>query len=95
MHSRVSASRQEAGEIFVKLVNPNLTPVALPIEIEGVTRLAPKATVITLSANPEDTNSIRRPRNVVPVTTTISGVKPGFTCPLPPYSVVVIKLKTK
>lgn len=85
----------QTGEIIVKLVNPETTPQSLPIEIKGVTALKSKATVITLSANPEDTNSIRRPRNVVPVTTTISGVKPGFTYTMPPYSVVVLKLKTR
>ena len=91
-----SATRDsQTGEIILKLVNPNLTPVALPIEIKGVTALKSKAAVITLSANPEDTNSIRRPRNVVPVTTTISGVKPGFTYTLPPHSIVVLKLKAR
>lgn len=85
----------QTGVIIVKLVNPEITPVSLPIEIKGVTALKPKATVITLSASPEDTNSMRRPRNVVPATTTISGVKPGFTYSLPPTSVVVLKLKTR
>ena len=83
----------KTGEIIVKLVNPELTPQSLPMEIKGVTVLKSKATVITLSANPEDTNSIRRPRNVVPVTTILSGVKPSFTFTIPPYSVVVLKLK--
>ena len=91
-----SATRDsQTGEIIVKLVNPNLTPQSLPIEIKGVSALKPKATVIILSANPEDTNSIRRPRNVVPVTTTLNGVKPAFTYTMPPYSVVVLKLKTR
>ena len=85
----------QTGEIIVKLVNPELTPQSLPIEIKGVTALKSKATVITLSASPEDTNSIRRPRNVVPITTTLSGVKPGFSFTLPPYSVVVLKLQTR
>jgi alpha-N-arabinofuranosidase len=84
----------QTGEIIVKLVNPESTPQSLPIEIKGVTSLKSKATVITLSASPEDTNSIRRPRNVVPVTTTLSGIKPGFTFTMPPYSVVVLKLQT-
>lgn len=83
------------GEIIVKLVNPELTPQSLPIEIKGVTALKSKAMVITLSASPEDTNSIRRPKNVVPITTTLSGVKPGFTFTMPSYSVVVLKLKTR
>lgn len=85
----------KTGEIIIKLVNPEVTPQPLPIEIKGVTSVESKATVITLSASPEDTNSIRRPKNVVPVTTTLSGVKPGFTFTMPPYSVVVLKLKTR
>jgi alpha-L-arabinofuranosidase len=91
-----SATRDsQTGEIIIKLVNPNLTPQTLPIEIKGVTALKSKATVITLSANPEDTNSIRRPRNVVPVTTMLRGVKPGFTYTLPPTSIVVIRLEAR
>lgn len=81
------------GEIIVKLVNPETTSQSLPIKITGVTAIASKATVITLSANPEDTNSIHHPRNVVPVTTTLRGVGPSLTYHLPPYSVTVIKLE--
>lgn len=85
----------QTGEIIVKLVNPELTPQSLPIEIKGVTALASKATVITLAGNPEDTNSSSHPINVVPVTTTLSGVKPSFTYTLPPNSIVVIRLKAR
>jgi alpha-N-arabinofuranosidase len=91
-----SATRDSrTGEIILKLVNPEFAPQTLPIEIEGVTSLAPTAEMITLAGSPEDTNSITRPRNVVPVTTTLRGVKPGFTCTLPPHSVVVLKLKPR
>ncbi len=85
----------KTGEIFVKLVNPELTPQSLSVEIRGVTSLQSKATVITLAGNPEDTNSTSHPRNVVPVTTTLRGIKPGFTCTLPPTSIVIIKLKVR
>jgi len=81
------------GEIIVKLVNPELTLQSLPIEIKGVTAFASNATVITLAGNPEDTNSTSHPKNVVPITTTLSGVKPSFTYTLPANSIVVIKLK--
>ena len=83
----------QTGEIIVKLVNPELTSQWVPIEIKGVTVLASKATVITLAGNPEDTNSTSHPKNVVPITTTLSGVKPGFTYTLPANSIVVIKLR--
>jgi alpha-N-arabinofuranosidase len=85
----------QTGEIIIKLVNPELTPQALPIEVKGASPLASKATVITLSGSPASTNSIQNPKNVVPVTTTLHGVKSGFTYTLPPTSIVVIKLKTQ
>jgi alpha-N-arabinofuranosidase len=85
----------QTGEIIIKLVNPELTPQSILIEIEGVAALASKATVIMLAGNPEDTNSTSHPRNVVPLTTTLHGVKPGFTYTLPPTSIVVMKLKTR
>ena len=86
---------RRTGEIFVKLVNPELTAQSLPIAIGGVTSLDSKAVVITLAGSPEDINSISHPRNVVPVTTTLRGVKPAFNYTLPPTSIVVIKLRAR
>jgi alpha-N-arabinofuranosidase len=86
---------RRTGEIFVKLVNPATNAVALDVEINGVTSLASKASVITLAADPDDLNSIAEPKQVVPVTKTIRGLKPGFTYTLPPNSIVVLKLKTR
>ncbi|MEO7932609.1 MAG: alpha-L-arabinofuranosidase C-terminal domain-containing protein [Chthoniobacterales bacterium] len=91
-----SATRDsKTGEIILKLVNPELTPQSLPIEIKGVSSLESKVMVITLAANPEETNSISQPRKVAPVTTTLNGVKRVFTHTLPPSSIVVLKLKTR
>lgn len=91
-----SATRDSrTGEIFLKLVNPQTNVVSLNIEINGVTSLASKGTAITLAGNPEDSNSITQPGNVVPRTTTVRGVKPGFIYTLPPHSIVVLKLKAR
>jgi alpha-N-arabinofuranosidase len=65
------------------------------IEIKGVGSLSSTASAITLTGSPEDTNSITRPRNVVPVTTTVRNIKPQFAYPLPPNSIVVLKLKAR
>ncbi len=90
------ATRDSAtGEIIVKLVNPQPTAESVNIEIKGVAALASKATVITLAGSPEDTNSINRPRNVVPVTTRVRGLRPKFAYTLPPNSIVVLKLKAR
>jgi alpha-L-arabinofuranosidase len=83
------------GEIIVKLVNPEQTAQSLSIEIKGVSSVKSKATAITLAGNPEDTNSLGHPCNVVPVTKTVRGVKPGFMYTLPPNSIVVLKLKAR
>ncbi len=86
---------RRTGEIFVKLVNPAANAVTLKIAINGAAALADKGSAITLAANPDDTNSITQPKNVVPVTTTIRGIKPDFTYDLPPHSIVVLKLGTR
>jgi alpha-N-arabinofuranosidase len=90
-----SATRDsKTGEIFLKLVNPEATAAQLNIEIKGTQSLASKASVITLSGNLDDSNSITKPRTVVPVATTIHTVKPNFTYTMPPHSVVVLKLNS-
>jgi alpha-L-arabinofuranosidase len=65
------------------------------LEIKGVDALAAKTGVITLAADPADTNSIDQPRNVVPKTTIVRNLKPAFTYTLPPHSIVILKLKTR
>ena len=88
-----SATRDsKTGEIILKLVNPQPTAESLNIEINGAA-IASKGAAITLAGEPEDTNSIQHPRNVVPVTTTVRNVKPQFVYTLPPNSIVVLKLK--
>jgi alpha-N-arabinofuranosidase len=90
-----SATRDsKTGEIILKLVNPEPAAESLNLEIKG-TEIVSKGTVITLAGQPEDTNSISHPRNVVPVITTVSGVKPHFSYTLPPNSIVVLKLKAR
>jgi len=91
-----SATRdRKTGEIFLKLVNPNGAAESLKIEINGIASLASKGRAVTLTGNLDDSNSITRPRKVVPVTTTVRGIKPAFTYTLPPNSIVVLKLKAR
>ena len=91
-----SATRDsQTGDIFLKLVNPSTNAVPLNIKINGVTTVATKGTAITLAGDPDDTNSIDHPRNVIPVATKVRGVKPVFNYTLPPDSIVVLKLKAR
>ena len=85
----------QTGEIFLKLVNPQPVAEPLNIEIKGVNALASTGTAITLTGNLEDSNSITQPKKIIPVTTTVRSVKPGFTYKMPPHSIVVLKLKPR
>jgi alpha-N-arabinofuranosidase len=85
----------QTGEIFLKLVNPQDTAEKLKIEIEGGYSLASKGSAIILTGNPDDSNSINHPRNVLPVTTRVDHIKPQFVYTLPPNSIVVLKLKSR
>ncbi len=91
-----SATRdRKSGEIFVKLINPQATDETVTLEINGAKSLAATAEMTTLTGSPEDTNSLNRPRNVMPVKTTLRGVKPQLTLTLPANSFVILKLKTR
>ncbi|HEY1660829.1 MAG TPA: alpha-L-arabinofuranosidase C-terminal domain-containing protein [Verrucomicrobiae bacterium] len=81
----------KTGKIFIKLVNPEATAETVKIDINGVTTTALNGKAITLTGNPDDSNSIDHPQNVVPVTTEIC-VKPNFDCIMPPNSIVVLKM---
>jgi alpha-N-arabinofuranosidase len=91
-----SATRDSrTGEIIIKLVNPRSTAEKLNLKINGIASLAPKGSAIILAGKPEDTNSIARPRKIVPITTTVRRLKPDFTYTVPPTSLVVLKLKAR
>ena len=52
------------------------------------------ATVIS-SARLTDTNTLAAPTKVIPVLSTVTGIAPTFTREFPPYSLTVLRLKTK
>ena len=54
--------------------------------------LRPTAMALTLDADPQATNSIDAAARVVPVTSQVTGVAPGFTYTMPANGVVVLNL---
>jgi alpha-N-arabinofuranosidase len=85
----------KSGVIFVKLINPQPTPQSLKLDVQGVHKLKSTATATTLTATPDETNSINDPTKVVPVTTKVKGVKPEFSYTLPANSITVLKLESR
>jgi alpha-N-arabinofuranosidase len=92
----VSVTRDStSGTIFTKLVNPGGADAPVQIAVNGAKSLAPAATVVTIAADAQATNSIDAPDRVVPVTSKISGVKSGFTYTVPAHGIVVLELSTR
>jgi alpha-L-arabinofuranosidase len=55
----------------------------------------PTATALTLAADSQATNSIDSPRTVIPVESTVSGVKSGFVYTVPARGIVVLTLAAR
>jgi alpha-N-arabinofuranosidase len=88
----VSVTRDSRSRtLYVKLVNPGEAAAPVQLDVTGAT-LRPTATALTIAANPQETNSIDAPEHVVPVTSQVSGVKPGFTYTVPANGIVVLTL---
>ena len=67
----------------------------MQLDVQGAATLASTATAVTLSADPQASNSIDAPEKVVPVTSTVTGVRPGFTYTVPAHGIVVLMLRTQ
>ncbi|MGD1062241.1 MAG: alpha-L-arabinofuranosidase C-terminal domain-containing protein [Terracidiphilus sp.] len=80
-------------KLFVKVVNATSTAQPLSITLTGVSKLAPQATLATMSGKtPNATNSITHPDAVVPVVRKVPIAGPKFTQTFAPYSVNVLEL---
>jgi len=92
----VSATRDSrAGTIYVKLVNAADTEAPVQLDIIGVRTLASTGTAVTLAADPKATNSIDAAQAVAPVTSEVSGVRPGFTYKVPAHGIIVLTLEAR
>jgi alpha-N-arabinofuranosidase len=89
-----SVTRDNAKHrLFVKVVNATSTAQPLAIALTGVSKLAPQATLTTMSGKtPNATNSITHPDAVKPVARKVPVAGPKFTQTFAPYSVNVLEL---
>jgi alpha-N-arabinofuranosidase len=87
---------RKSGDIYLKIVNEAGTAQSIKIQIAGTSRIASEGEAVVLAADSQnDTNSIGEPNKVVPHTEKVNGLGASFTREFPPYSVTVLKLKTK
>jgi len=80
--------------IYLKLVNSAGAAQPVKIEISGVAGIAEKGKSISMKAEkPDETNSIKEPAKIAPVTENALQLGASFTRVFPPYSITVLELK--
>jgi alpha-N-arabinofuranosidase len=92
-----SATRDtKSGVIYLKIVNVDGRAQRVNVQFNDTTKISSKAEAVVLSASsPSDTNLINDANKLVPHIETVRGLSTNFTREFPPYSVTVLKLKTK
>jgi alpha-N-arabinofuranosidase len=91
----VATRDSKQGTIYLKVVNIAGTAQDVKINLQGAGTITPDGTLISLSsANPTDTNTIKDPTKIVPVTTKASGLGTTFTQTFAPYSINVLQIDT-
>ena len=77
---------------YLTVINTTGTASSTTINLSGVTSVSSTATVTSMSApSSSATNSITNPTNIVPVTSTVSGLGPSFSYTFPAYSITVLQ----
>jgi alpha-N-arabinofuranosidase len=92
-----SATRDaKSGIIYLKVVNVDAKAQRISVQINGAKKINSKGEAVVLTANsPDETNLITGPKKLVPRTEKVDGLSANFTREFPPYSVTVLKLKSK
>jgi alpha-L-arabinofuranosidase len=89
-----STCARAAGQVILKAVNPYDVPVTTTFHLAGVDAVAPRATVVQLTADSSGAeNSFARPEHVFPVTNVIANAGTNFTAALPANSLSVLRLR--
>lgn len=91
-----ATNRPSQGKIYLKLVNGNSEARTVTVHLEGAKALKPDGVMETLGgSNPADTNTITDPQKIIPVKTSLNGVKETFEHTVPAYSIQVLEISTQ
>jgi alpha-L-arabinofuranosidase len=82
-----------SGEMVLKAINVSRSPVKGQVNLNGATRIAGKARLITLSSERlADNNSLEQPAKVVPVYGVLETAGHHFSYQFPPDSLTIIRV---
>jgi alpha-L-arabinofuranosidase len=91
----VTTKDDKTGDLIVKAVNSSAVPQLTNIRISGAPYIHPEATVFELKGPMQAENSFAQPEAVVPTTRSVNGVGSDFAYELPPYSVTIMRVRTR
>jgi alpha-L-arabinofuranosidase len=90
-----SATYDKASQTaLVRVVNAGTNPVDMAINVQGVSRVEPKATAIVLQGEPGDVNSLDEPEKVKPQQEAVDSVSTSFQRTFPAHSFTILQVKT-
>ena len=82
--------------LYIKIVNVSATEQSLKVQIKGVKKVQSEGTSVMMKCDNLDIgNTIPEPTRIAPVTEKIGGLGAEFTRTYPPYSITVLKVKTR
>ena len=82
------------GTIYLKMVNTSDVAQTVQIDLNGVKAVKSDGVSVLLTAEkPTDTNTIKEPNKVVPVTSKVSGLAKNMTRILAPYSINILQIE--
>ena len=92
-----SATRDtKHGKIIIKIVNRADTAQDVKLALTGVNSVAETGTATVLkAASRHETNSLKDPHHVMPVTEPVNGLGTSFTRTFPPCSITILELDAK
>ncbi len=90
-----TASRDIAsGDVIVKVVNVTAAPQALQVDLQGL-KSVHGGTAQVLQGAPGDINTLEEPRRIAPRSMPLTTLSPQFAHTFPPYSVSVLRVRTR
>jgi alpha-L-arabinofuranosidase len=92
----VATRESKTGLIYLKVVNTSGSTRPIHIQVDGAPKLKASGEAVVLAAKAlDETNSLENPQNLIPRTETVNGISSNLTRDFPPYSITVLKLKTR
>jgi alpha-N-arabinofuranosidase len=85
----------QAGEIILKVVNPNDADQSVQINLAGAQNVTPEAKKVVLAGGPDEENSMGQPKHISPVESVIDNAAANFACNFPANSLTVLRIKAQ